>query len=42
MAATLCAKQTVALMKSADVLPFLAPKTVKRGKSASQYTQVAF
>ncbi len=30
-----------ALMKSADVLPFLAKKTVKWGKSASQYTQEA-
>lgn len=30
-----------ALMKSADVLPFLAKKTVKWGKSASQFTQEA-
>ena len=28
-------------MKTADVLPFLAKKTVKWGKSASQYTQEA-
>lgn len=33
--------QKAALMKSADVLPFLAKKTVKWGKSASQYTQEA-
>ena len=33
--------QKAALMKSADVLPFLAKKTVKWGKSASQYTQDA-
>ena len=30
--------EKAALMKSADVLPFLAKKTVKWGKSASQYT----
>lgn len=30
-----------AIMKSEDVLPFLAKKTVKWGKSASQYTQEA-
>jgi hypothetical protein len=28
-------------MKSADVLPFLKKKTVRWGKSASQYTQDA-
>ena len=33
--------QKAALMKSADVLPFLAKKTIKWGKSASQYTQEA-
>ena len=33
--------QKAAIMKSADVLPFLAKKTVKWGKSASQYTQEA-
>lgn len=33
--------QKAAIMKSADVLPFLAKKTVKWGKSASQYTQDA-
>ena len=33
--------EKAALMKSADVLPFLAKKTVKWGKSASQYTQEA-
>ena len=33
--------EKAALMKSADVLPFLAKKTVKWGKSASQYTQDA-
>lgn len=31
--------EKAALMKTADVLPFLAKKTVKWGKSASQYTQ---
>lgn len=30
-----------ALMKSADVLPFLAKKTIKWGKSATQYSQEA-
>lgn len=30
--------EKAALMKSADVLPFLSKKTVKWGKSASQYT----
>ena len=33
--------EKAAIMKSADVLPFLAKKTVKWGKSASQYTQEA-
>jgi len=33
--------EKAALMKSADVLPFLAKKTVKWGKSASQFTQEA-
>jgi len=33
--------QKAALMKSADVLPFLAKKTIKWGKSASGYTQEA-
>ena len=33
--------QKAALMKSTDVLPFLAKKTVKWGKSASQYSQEA-
>lgn len=33
--------EKAALMKSIDVLPFLAKKTVKWGKSASQYTQEA-
>ena len=33
--------EKAALMKSADVLPFLAKKTIKWGKSASQYTQDA-
>ena len=33
--------EKAALMKSADVLPFLAKKTIKWGKSASQYTQQA-
>ncbi|TQV61726.1 MAG: hypothetical protein FNT29_10810 [Halothiobacillaceae bacterium] len=33
--------EKAALMKSADVLPFLAKKTVQWGKSASQYTQEA-
>ncbi len=33
--------EKAALMKSADVLPFLAKKTVKWGQSASQYTQEA-
>lgn len=33
--------EKAALMKSTDVLPFLAKKTVKWGRSASQYTQEA-
>ena len=33
--------EKTAIMKTADVLPFLAKKTVKWGKSASQYTQEA-
>ena len=33
--------EKAALMKSSDVLPFLAKKTVKWGKSASQYTPEA-
>lgn len=33
--------QKAAIMKSADVLPFLAKRTVKWGKSATQYTQQA-
>ena len=33
--------EKAALMKSADVLPFLQKKTVKWGKSTSQYTQEA-
>lgn len=33
--------QKAAIMKSADVLPFLAKKTIKWGKSASKYTQEA-
>ncbi len=33
--------EKAALMKASDVLPFLAKKTVKWGKSASQYTQEA-
>ena len=33
--------EKAALMKSADVLPFLEKKTIKWGKSASQYTQDA-
>ena len=33
--------QKAALMKSTDVLPFLAKKTVKWGRSASQYSQEA-
>lgn len=33
--------EKAAIMKSADVLPFLAKKTVKWGKSASKYTQEA-
>jgi hypothetical protein len=33
--------EKAALMKSSDVLPFLAKKTIKWGKSASQYTQQA-
>ncbi len=33
--------EKAALMKSSDVLPFLTKKTVKWGKSASQYTQEA-
>ncbi len=34
--------EKAAIMRSADVLPFLAKKTVKWGKSASQYPQEAF
>ena len=33
--------EKAALMKSADVLPFLAKKTIKWGKSASMYSQEA-
>lgn len=33
--------EKAAIMKSVDVLPFLAKKTIKWGKSASQYTQDA-
>lgn len=33
--------QKAALMKSADVIPFLSKKTIKWGKSASQFTQEA-
>jgi hypothetical protein len=33
--------QKAAIMKSADVLPFLEKKTIKWGKSASSYTQEA-
>jgi hypothetical protein len=33
--------EKAAIMKTADVLPFLAKKTVKWGKSASQYNQEA-
>ncbi len=33
--------EKAAIMKTADVLPFLAKKTIKWGKSASQYTQEA-
>ncbi|OGU60757.1 MAG: hypothetical protein A2X64_05530 [Ignavibacteria bacterium GWF2_33_9] len=33
--------QKAAIMKSADVLPFLAKKTIKWGRSASSYTQEA-
>ncbi len=33
--------EKAALMKTSDVLPFLAKKTVKWGQSASQYTQEA-
>lgn len=33
--------EKAAIMKSADVLPFLAKKTIKWGKSASQYTPEA-
>lgn len=33
--------QKAAIMKSTDVLPFLEKKTIKWGKSASQYTQEA-
>jgi hypothetical protein len=33
--------EKAALMRSADVLPFLAKKTIKWGKSASQFTQAA-
>lgn len=34
--------EKAALMKSADVLPFLKKKTIKWGKSATQYPQEAF
>jgi hypothetical protein len=34
--------EKAAIMRSADVLPFLRKKTVKWGKSASQYPQEAF
>lgn len=34
--------EKAALMKSSDVLPFLAKKTIRWGKSASQYPQEAF
>lgn len=34
--------EKAALMKSADVLPFLKKKTIKWGRSASQYPQEAF
>lgn len=34
--------EKAALMKSADVLPFLAKKSIKWGRSASQYPQEAF
>jgi len=33
--------QKAAIMKSEDVLPFLAKKTIKWGRSASKYTQEA-
>lgn len=33
--------QKAAIMKSSDVIPFLEKKTIKWGKSASQYTQEA-
>lgn len=33
--------QKAAIMKTSDVVPFLAKKTIKWGKSASQYTQEA-
>lgn len=33
--------EKAALMRSADVLPFLAKRTIKWGKSASQFTQAA-
>jgi len=33
--------QKAAIMKSADVIPFLAKKTIKWGRSASGYTQEA-
>jgi hypothetical protein len=33
--------EKAAIMRSADVLPFLAKKTIKWGRSASQYTQEA-
>lgn len=33
--------EKAAIMKSADVIPFLAKKTIKWGKSASKYTQEA-
>ncbi len=39
----LCVIDTVkaAIMKSSDIIPFLSKKTIKWGKSASQYTQEA-
>ena len=33
--------EKAAIMKTADVLPFLEKKTIKWGKSASQYTPEA-
>ena len=33
--------EKAALMKSADVLPFMSKRTIRWGKSASQYTQEA-